>query len=188
MQTILKILFKKNEKVDKTASIDIISGFDESRPFIRKLIAAIENENSTSLTFDELTRLSEKIEKNVYKLTPISAFLTDVGLYIDYEISIPNDHHTLFRPEILYEMLTKRGIDTILKTIQSEEDRDFWTITDIENVFFISVIRFNYHILIFDLNYLSPHLHFTTHNSHLTTHNSQLTTHNSQLTTHNSNA
>lgn len=134
-QTILNILFKKEKEIDKTVAMDIIAGFGEERPFIRKLIAALDNENTTKIQMEDINKLSEKIERNVYKLTPISSFLTDVGLYLDFEISITGDSQTLFRSEILQEMFTKRGLERVSKSIAAEEERDFWTITEIESAF-----------------------------------------------------
>lgn len=134
-QTILNILFKQEKEVDKTTALDIIAGFGEDRPFVRKLIAALDNENTTKIQVEDINKLSEKTEKNVYKLTPISSFLIDVGLYLDFEISITGDYQTLFRSEILHEMFTKRGLGAVSKAIAAEEERDFWTITEIENAF-----------------------------------------------------
>src|SRR3990172_4443251 len=133
-QTFLNLTFRERNEFNKEAAIVILSGFDEERPFVRRLKEALERIDKDTIYRDEIYKIAEKIEQKVFKLTPISALLQEINCYIEFESAATGDHQTLVCSELLLRLLKERNQLTLFKQFEAEaHDKDFWTITEIEN-------------------------------------------------------
>ncbi len=135
LQKLIESIYKSNDSRKKDDIRIIIQGFGENRPFIKKLIDAIENLESESISREEFTAFARAVEQRVYKKIPISAFLEEISALMEFETTISGEEKTTIHSKVLSGMLKERGLHDMVEAFNDEAvKREYWPIDEVENV------------------------------------------------------
>ncbi|NIR48521.1 hypothetical protein GWO43_08830 [candidate division KSB1 bacterium] len=133
-RAILDLLFASSDQRSKEDILTVLQGFGGDRPFIHKLLKTIENLGFESIGRDKYEIMSRPLEKQIYSETPISAFLIDSNLFMDFENAITGQQDRKIRSNIVLGMLKERELDQMVRSFAKEtSDKDSWTAEEIEN-------------------------------------------------------
>lgn len=133
-QTLLEKLFDSAESQQIADLLTVLSGFGEERPFIQKLIQELEESEAAEISQEDFVKLAANVETQVYKQTPISAFMADIDLMLKFEGAVTGETHFVVKSDILLGLLKERGLAEMGDALSDEaESKDFWTPDEIEN-------------------------------------------------------
>ncbi len=133
-QKLLEMLFAKRELCRTEDALIIVRGFGERRAFVERMVAMLRNQETSQMLKEDLSNLAKRVEVAVYKETPVSSFLMDLILLLQFENACTGEEQALVRSEVLLDMLSARELEMPLKDFREEaKEKDFWTLTEIEN-------------------------------------------------------
>lgn len=133
-QTLLEKLFDAHESQQVSDLLTVLSGFGEGRPFIERLMRALEAWSPDDISQMDFVTLASDVEKEVYKTTPLSAFMNEIDLMLKFEGAITGETHFVVKSEILLGLLKERGLDDMAEALRDEaQSKEFWTPDEIEN-------------------------------------------------------
>ncbi|MFQ5863732.1 MAG: hypothetical protein ACE5IW_00725 [bacterium] len=133
-QTTIEVLFNTTNQRDKDDVLVVVQGLGENRPFIQRLVSAIENLDTETITRQDFEELTRPLEIEVYNEKPISTFLKEINLLIKFEASITGEENRSVNSQVLLGMLNERGLGPIADGMKEEAlSKEFWTFKEIEN-------------------------------------------------------
>ncbi|MFQ5649492.1 MAG: hypothetical protein ACE5IY_06080 [bacterium] len=133
-QKFLQVLFQEQEQFGRDDALTVIRGFGEKRAFVERIVAILKSKEEPNLLKLDMSSLARKAEMAVYKETPVSTFLNEILLYLEFETEVTGEAQTLLSSQILLEMLKERELDDVFEDLgQEAQEKDSWTVTEIES-------------------------------------------------------
>lgn len=131
--TLSEMLFNVRNERSVDDVVVVAQGFGSSRPFITKLVHALQAERHDSIDHAGFENLARRIEQKIYKETPISALINDLQLLLEFESAVIEEKTPRVRTELLLTMLAERELQDLFDEIRRREsETQFWTLDEIE--------------------------------------------------------
>ncbi len=131
---LLQLLFAQTLQLKKEDIITILAGFDDRRRLIRELITALQISSIRTFKRDALEKLCLTTETGLFKSTPISTFLSEVGSYIQFEYRVLGAQQCFISSDVMLAMLYEREIGPVYDAFDEEcKDKASWTLEEIES-------------------------------------------------------
>lgn len=132
-QSILETIFFTSSPKAKEDILVIIRGYGEKRAFIRKAARALKCVDEKIISKELLRLLLNRVERDVYKSTPVSAFLKDLELLLEFVDSVTGEKQATVHFNTVRGMLAERELlDFSNGFIQDEQKKEHWTLEEVE--------------------------------------------------------
>ena len=137
--TLCHLLFSSANERRRDDTIVIAAGFGDDRPFIKKLVATLNELNSPQIFRDLFDTLTRTTEQAVLRETPISALLCDFKLLMDFESQTTGKTCAAVSSPVLLGMLVERELDALADDLAQESAKASlpmqasWTLAEIES-------------------------------------------------------
>lgn len=131
--TLCHLLFRSANERSRDDAIIIAEGFGPERPFIKKLVATLNELNSPQLFRDLFDTLTRATEQAVLRETPISSLLTDFKLLMNFESQATGETCAAISSPVLLGMLVERELDALADDLSQESAKASWTLAEIES-------------------------------------------------------
>lgn len=131
--TLSEMLFNVRNERSVDDVVVVAEGFGSNRPFITKLVHALQAGRHDSIDHTGFENLARRIEQKIYKETPISALINDLQLLLEFEGAVIEEKTPRIRTELLLTMLAERELQDLFDEIRRREsETQFWTLDEIE--------------------------------------------------------
>jgi hypothetical protein len=132
----LEFFIKMPGQIDSKDVNIVAAGFDDQRPFFKAVLQKTDGPYGSDLTFKQLESMLTAIENQIYAKTPVSAMITDVKYYLEFEGKVNGIEQNTLRSELLLVMLKERNLNHIGNALRAEaEEKKSWSLAEIENSF-----------------------------------------------------
>jgi len=133
-QKLLEVLFRNNATVNRETVETVLHGFGDERAVVRKMIAALDDLKTEAIEEESFSALVRLAEQEVFKQTPVTAFMTDVKLLLEFESEIAGMPKKQLSSFDVSGLLRERGLDVARLQVQQElQDKEGWTPEEIED-------------------------------------------------------
>lgn len=133
-QLLAAVLFHLSDRVPGADILELLSGFDEKRPFVAALQAAVAAQQNLELSREEFESLARTIEAQTYSDKPLSAIMTEIQGYVAFCNQLTQTTEPQLPSGVLLALLAERHLLDIHDELKLEaREKDFWTLDEIEN-------------------------------------------------------
>lgn len=132
-QKLLEILFRNNAPVNRGTVETLLHGFGDERAVVRKMIAALDDLKAEAIEEESFSALVRLAEQEVFRQTPVTAFMADVKLLLEFESEIAGMPKKQLSSFDVSGLLAERGLDAAQQQVQQKlQDKAEWTPEEIE--------------------------------------------------------
>ena len=131
-KTLKKIFFKNKSERTQTDILKILLGLSDKRIFIKNLIANIKKFDQFHVVEEDFDKILDQTEKEVYGRDFISAFFSDVEIFLEFLCHINGKEQRSINREVLKLLLLERNVPQYYDAFNSAYSSNDWF--DLENI------------------------------------------------------